>query len=69
MKTHHLLPFFLAVFLLEACSGNKITEGKSLDDCSAVTTSTDDNNYLFIGKIKSEINDLALNIFTAGQKK
>lgn len=38
MKTHHLLPFFLAVFLLEACSGNKITEGKSLDDCSAVTT-------------------------------
>lgn len=29
------------------------------------SVSTDDNNYLFIGKIKSEINDLALNTFTA----
>lgn len=38
MKTHHLLSFFLAVFLLEACSENKITEGKSLDDCPVVTT-------------------------------
>lgn len=36
MKTHYITPFFIAIFLFGACSGNKTSSGKSLDDCPIV---------------------------------
>lgn len=38
MKTHYITPFFIAIFLFGACSGNKTAGGRSLDDCPIVTT-------------------------------
>ena len=38
MKTHYITPFFIAIFLFGACSGNKTSSGKSLDDCPIVAT-------------------------------
>lgn len=38
MKTHYITPFFIAIFLFGACSGNKTSGGRSLDDCPIVAT-------------------------------
>ncbi len=60
MKTHNTAPLFLAIFLFGACSGNKTSSGKSLDDCPVVATiqkvGNDPVTTLHLDRVKDTLN-------------